>query len=145
MKPRAVEVLLVEDDDVDVEAVRRAFERERIANPIHVAHDGAEALDCLRGTNGRERIRSPFLILLDINMPRMNGLEFLGELRRDPQLASSVVFVLTTSDRDEDRLASYRKNIAGYILKSRVGEGFIRLVTMMECYWRIVELPEIAR
>ena len=55
------------------------------------------------------------------------------------------MFVLTTSDRDEDRLASYRKNIAGYILKSRVGEGFIRLVTMMECYWRIVELPEIAR
>ncbi|MEM9488664.1 MAG: response regulator, partial [Myxococcota bacterium] len=78
-----VTVLLVEDNEVDVEAVRRAFRKLRIANPIQVARDGLEALDRLRGQGEYETVPRPYLILLDLNLPRMSGIEFLRELRRD--------------------------------------------------------------
>ena len=74
-------------------------------------------------------------------MPRMNGLEFLTELRADPELRDSIVFVLTTSRSDEDRVASYNLNVAGYIVKSDVGAGFVRLLGLLDHYWRIVEFP----
>lgn len=141
MMGKTVHVLLVEDDLVDVEVVQRAFQKMKIANPLYVASDGIEALQVLRGTDGRQRLPRPYLILLDLNMPRMNGLEFLQELRRDPELRDSVVFVLTTSKNEEDRVAAYHCNVAGYIVKSDVGNGFLKLVEMLQCYWRIVELP----
>lgn len=140
-KGRTVNVLLVEDNEVDREAVRRAFARHRIANPIHDAVDGVEALDLLRGTNGKERLPRPFLILLDINMPRMSGIELLRELRADPDLHDSIVFVLTTSKSDEDKLAAYGANVAGYIIKSDVGAGFVGLINLLDHYWKIVEFP----
>jgi CheY-like chemotaxis protein len=74
----------------------RAFKKAKIANPVSLAHDGIDALEMLRGTNGRERFPRPFLILLDLNMPRMNGIEFLKELRQDDELRKSIVFVMTT-------------------------------------------------
>ena len=83
----------------------------------------------------------PDLILLDINMPRMNGLEFLAEIRADKTLKDSVVFVLTTSKADEDRIAAFNHNVAGYMVKSHLEEGFISALGLMEHYWRIVELP----
>ena len=83
----------------------------------------------------------PYLILLDLNMPRMNGVEFLQALRQDEDLKQSIVFVITTSNRDEDVVAAYNEQIAGYILKSRVGEDFVNLITMLDMYWRIVEFP----
>ena len=131
-----VNILLVEDNEVDVEAVKRAFAKQRIANPIHVASDGVQALELLRGDFLR-----PFLIILDINLPRMNGIEFLQEVRKDPELKDSVVFVLTTSKRDEDKVASYDLNVAGYMVKEAVGKDFMRLTDMLGSYWRIVELP----
>jgi len=140
MNPRSVNVLLVEDNPVDVEAVRRAFRKHRIANPITVAHDGLDALEILRGTHS-EKLERPYLILLDLNMPRMNGIEFLQAIRDDTDLKDSVVFVLTTSRAQEDKLASYSLNAAGYIVKSDVGKGFQGLVNLLDCYWRIVELP----
>ena len=85
-KTKTVHVLLVEDNDVDREAVRRAFTRHRIANPIYDARDGVEALELLRGMADKPRLPRPFLILLDINMPRMSGIELLHELRADPDL-----------------------------------------------------------
>lgn len=136
-----VNVLLVEDNDVDREAVRRAFTRHRIGNPLHDAIDGIEALDMLRGTNGKTKIPRPYLILLDINMPRMNGIELLHALRDDAELRDSIVFILTTSKSDEDKMAAYGANVAGYILKSDVGAGFIRLVNLLDHYWRIVDFP----
>ena len=136
-----VQLLLVEDDDVDVVAIQRAFRSMRILNPLAVARDGIEALELLRGENGREPLSRPYLVLLDIRMPRMNGLEFLDVVRSDPKLRDSVVFVLTTSKHDEDITAAYRNNIAGYILKETVGDDFIRLVSLLEAYWKIVELP----
>ena len=141
MHTETVTVLLVEDNEVDIEAVRRAFRLHRIANPVRVASDGVEALEILRGEGDHPRLERPYVILLDLNMPRMNGIEFLTEVRADPALQDAVVFMLTTSKRDEDRLASYQLNVAGYIIKSHVGEDFVRLVMMLDHYWRVVELP----
>lgn len=138
---QTVHVLLVEDDDVDVKAVRRAFRKVKIANPLHVARDGLEALGMLRGEEGYEHVPRPYIIILDLNMPRMDGIEFLTELRRDPVHHDAVVFVMTTSKADEDRAASYDRNVAGYIVKSAVGEGFLKVTEMLDSYWRVVLLP----
>ena len=140
MSAATVHILLVDDNDVDVEAVLRAFTRQRIANPVTVAHDGVEALQVLRG-RGQPKLPRPHLVLLDLAMPRMNGLEFLQQLRNDPELHDTVVFVLTTSSADEDKVASYGHNVAGYIVKSRVGEDFVRLISLLDHYWRVVEFP----
>lgn len=106
-----------------------------------VASDGIEALEILRGQNNAKSIKRPFMIILDLNMPRMNGFEFLEVLRDDEKLADSICFVLTTSDADRDKLSAYEKHIAGYIVKSRVGVSFTAMIEMMECYWKVVEFP----
>lgn len=137
-----VTVLLVDDDDVDVMAVKRAFRKAKIANPLLVARDGLEALAMLRGEDGHEAVPRPYIIILDLNMPRMDGFEFLGELRKDPKHHDAVVFVLTTSQADEDRAASYDMNVAGYIVKSDVGEGFLSVTELLDSYWRVVLLPQ---
>ncbi len=136
-----VNVLLVDDDDVDVMGVKRAFKKAKIANPLRVARDGLEALAILRGEDGNEPMSRPYIIILDLNMPRMDGLEFLDELRKDPNHHDAVVFVMTTSKADEDRAASYDKNVAGYIVKSEVGEGFLNVTSLLDSYWRVVLLP----
>lgn len=135
-------ILLVEDDELDVKAVKRAFRDLKIANPLFEARDGIEALDLLRGTNGQTAIPNPRIILLDLNMPRMGGLEFLDEIRKDPKLHSCVVFVMTTSAAEEDRVKAYDRNVAGYVLKHSPGRSFLDAVSMLEHYWRIVELPD---
>jgi CheY-like chemotaxis protein len=134
-------ILLVEDDDGDAKALERAFRKSKIANPILRAVDGIEALELLRGTNGRTKPAFPLLLLVDLNMPRMNGLQFIQELRRDEELQQLVVFVLTTSKREEDKMAAYDLNVAGYILKATAGQDFLNLVNLVDCYWRLVELP----
>ena len=136
-----VTILLVEDDEIDAEAIRRAFAKNKVANPLVVATDGLDALDHLRGKNGKTAIPRPYLVLLDLNMPRMNGFEFLAELRADPEIADSIVFVLTTSDLDEDKVAAYDYQVAGYVVKSHVGKSFIEFATMVDAYWRVVEFP----
>ena len=136
-----VHLLLIEDDEVDAEAVQRGFRKQRISNPFTIVGNGVEALAKLRET-GAGRLPKPYMILLDINMPKMNGLEFLKELRADPELRRSVVFVLTTSNRDEDKVAAYDAHVAGYLLKSRAGEDFVNLINMLDAYWRIVEFPQ---
>ncbi len=135
---KEVTILLVEDDDVDVMGIERALRKLKILNHIVRAKDGLEALELLRDPDA---VRRPYIILLDINMPRMNGLEMLAELRDDPRLTSAVVFVLTTSKSDEDKVAAYKQHVAGYIVKSQVGDGFLRIMEMLDHYWRVVELP----
>jgi len=141
MSMSAVSILLVEDDLVDVMAVKRALRDLKIANPLFEARDGVEALELLRGTEGRAPIPRPYLILLDLNMPRMGGIELLKELRQDPALHASVVFVMTTSDAEEDRVDAYSLNVAGYVLKHSPAHSFLDAISMLEHYWRIVELP----
>lgn len=114
---RPITLVLVDDDDVDIMSIRRALSAKRIENPLVVAHDGIEALEHLRGENGRERVEPPFIILLDLNMPRMDGIEFLGELRADPALQHSVVYVLTTSSAQKDKLEAHAHNVDGFITK----------------------------
>lgn len=137
MLGRAVTILLVEDNKVDREAVTRVFARRRLGNPIEIATDGVEALDALRGTGERAPVPRPYIVLLDLNLPRMGGLELLRAIRADESLKSSVVFVLTTSNRDEDRAEAYRLNVAGYVVKRDVA----KLVELLDLYWHVVELP----
>jgi CheY-like chemotaxis protein len=131
-------ILLVEDDEVDVMNVRRAFQRNNIANPLFVAENGIEALEQLRnGTIPRERR----IVLLDLNMPRMNGIEFLRELRADPELKSTTVVVLTTSNDERDKVDAYDLNVAGYLLKPVTFSNFCEVMTTLNRYWALVELP----
>lgn len=141
---RTVNILLAEDDRIDEKAFLRAMQKLRIVNPVTVARDGVEAWEILKGENGRERLPRPHLIVLDINMPRMNGLELLDRIRADDKLHNSVVFVLTTSNDEQDKLEAFDLNVAGYMLKSDVGNSFVRAVELMDNYWRVVELPESA-
>lgn len=137
-----VNLLLVEDDEVDVQGFRRAFAKHRIGNPITVARDGIEALQILRGENGKTKLPKPYLILLDLNMPRMNGLEFLEAIRADDELRCAIVFMVTTSKADEDKAHAYGHNVAGYIIKQDPANTFLNAVSLLEHYWRIVEFPE---
>lgn len=136
-----VTVLVVDDDDIDAMAVQRALKKEGMPKAYVRAHDGLEALDLLRGENGQEKVAKPRLVLLDINMPRMNGHQFLEEILSDPDLSDTVVFVLTTSNDQSDRHAVYGKRAAGYIVKSDLGSSYDDLAVMLRNYWRIVSLP----
>jgi CheY-like chemotaxis protein len=140
MTAEAATILLVDDDKVDIMAIKRSFRELRISNPIVTAANGIEALARLRG-DGVPRIAQPCLVVLDLNMPRMGGIEFLTELREDPELRRTIVFVMTTSNAEEDRWRAYDKNVAGYVLKHRPGRSFLDAVGMLEHYWRIVEFP----
>jgi CheY-like chemotaxis protein len=138
---KPVNILLVEDDKVDVMAFQRALHDLKVGNPLYLAGNGIDALDMLRGENGRDMLPRPCLVLLDLNMPRMGGIEFLQEIRADPALKRLVVIVMTTSSSEEDRMRAYKLNIAGYIVKNRIGQSFLESITMLTHYWRVVEFP----
>ena len=133
-----VNILLVEDDEVDIMNVQRAFKKNNISNPLHVARNGIEALEILKSS-----VHPPRVILLDINMPKMGGIEFLGELRKIPELRSSSVFVMTTSNEESDKIAAYDLNVAGYILKPLSFEGFTSAVAILNHYWHLCEMPQV--
>ena len=138
MVEKALNILLVEDDQVDVMNVKRAFDRNRIANPLYVAGDGLQALEMLKsGAVPAERR----LVLLDLNMPRMNGIEFLRALRAEPALALTPVVVLTTSDDERDKIQAYNLNVAGYLLKPVTFVNFVEVMAALNKYWTLVELP----
>lgn len=142
MNDKALNILLVEDDEVDVMNVKRAFKKGMISNPLYVAHNGLEALSMLRGKEGEKPPvpKNRRLILLDLNMPKMNGLEFLEALRSDPDLKSIPVVVLTTSDEDRDRIEAYQYNVAGYILKPVTFSNFAEVMTTLNKYWTLCEM-----
>lgn len=136
-----VTVLLVEDDEIDRKVVHRTFAKRKIANSIVDARDGVEALEIIRGKNGDGPLPRPYLVLLDLNMPRKNGMEFLQEIRKDDRLKDLVVFVLTTSCGEQDRSRAYQLNVAGYMIKTDAGAELVKTVEMLEHYWRVVEFP----
>ncbi len=135
-------ILLVEDDEVDIMTVQRAFKKGNIANPLYLAHNGIEALALLRGNPGEPSLIPPErrLILLDLNMPKMNGLEFLHELRADPTIRHIPVVVLTTSNEERDRVDAYNFNVAGYILKPVTFSVFVDLMITLDKYWTLCEM-----
>ncbi len=136
-----INFLLIEDDEVDVKNVQRAFKKNNINNPLFIAGDGEEALDRLRGNGDSPIIPAPQVVLLDLNMPKMGGLEFLQEIRRDPRFKSLSVFVLTTSDEERDKIAAYNFNIAGYILKPIEFDQFMDTIKTLDAYWTLCEFP----
>lgn len=118
--------------------VQRAFKRNNISNPLWIASNGLEALDALRSGKIPKGRR---LILLDLNMPKMNGIEFLRSLRADPELASASVVVLTTSNDDRDKVDAWNLNVAGYLLKPVTFMNFAEVMAALNKYWTLVELP----
>jgi CheY-like chemotaxis protein len=136
-------ILLVEDDDVAVEAIQRSMKKSDIHFPITVAEDGFVALDILRGMHAQRKVSEPLVVLLDLNMPRMNGFEFLQALRADEILKPTVVFVLTTSGSEVDRAKAYHENVAGYMIKDKVGPQFSKLFKLLNEYAAAVSLPNL--
>jgi len=137
-----INILLVEDDEVDVMNVQRAFKKNNINNPLYVANNGLEALVMLRGDgNSPSILPEQRLILLDLNMPKMNGIEFLRELRADPELKPIPVIVLTTSNEDRDKVEAFNFNVAGYIVKPVTFPNFVEAVATLNKYWALSELP----
>jgi len=141
VKTAQVKFLIVDDDQVSVMSIKRALKKLKILNPVVVAKDGQYALDILRTEAKREQGLPPFLVTLDLNMPRMDGFEFLEEIRKDPTLHRAVIFVLSTSDTPTDIAAAYDKNIAGYIVKDDLGDSFETALNMIDSFTRVVELP----
>ena len=137
-----VHLVVIDDDDVDVESVVRSLNRNGIFGEITVFRDGLEALRALQQEPATLPSR-PLLILLDLDLPRLNGLEFLDALRSDPRLCGTVVFVFTLSDRLEDKMAAYDRQVAGYLLKSKLGEDFALLPKLLRSYCRLVA-PQMA-
>lgn len=113
-------ILLVEDDDADSEIVEILLKRNNISNPLYRARDGVEALEILRKMAADEKLGRPFLLLVDIYMPRMSGLKFLENVRLDEALKENVSVILTTSSYMDDRARAYSLNVAGYVLKDQM-------------------------
>lgn len=134
------EVLLVEDNPDDVKLTLRALEKNRIGNRVIVASDGIEALDYLFGTGkfaGRDTSQSPVVILLDLKMPKMDGLEVLQRIRSDERTKLLPVVVLTTSNEDKDRVESYKLGANSYVRKPVDFSQFIQAVQNLGLYWLV--------
>ncbi|AMJ66769.1 response regulator [Hymenobacter sp. PAMC 26628] len=138
-------ILLVEDDQMDVMNVQRELRRQHIEVPLTHARNGREALDLLRGENGQEKIAKPSLVMLDINMPRMNGLELLAALRADPEFAGLNVFIMTTSDLDADRFKAQQLAVSGYIIKPLSFETFGEGGTSVDGFSLFLDLIQLKR
>lgn len=132
-----VPIVLAEDDPEDQAFAIEALEASRLANPMHVVNDGVELLDYLRTTE-----RRPGLVLLDIKMPRLDGLEALAAIREDPELRTLPVVMLTTSNADMDIARSYDLGVNSYIRKPVTFEGLVAAIRDLGRYWfELVELP----
>ena len=131
-------VLLVEDDAIDAMTVRRAFRDLKLGNPLAHVTNGEEALQYL----GKEENPKPCVILLDLNMPRMNGVEFMKVAKADPVLRRIPIVVLTTSTDDRDIVESYKLSVAGYIVKPVDYKKFVEAIKMIDVYWTLNELPQ---
>ncbi|WP_217907341.1 response regulator [Janthinobacterium sp. PC23-8] len=136
----AFSILLIEDDDVAVEAATRSLRKCGLDQPIYTAANGAEGLAALRGNGPHGVLPKATIVLLDLNMPVMNGFEFLDALRADTALRSRVVFVLTTSDADDDLTRAYHHCIAGYMVKSAVGNQLANLANLLKSYVAAITL-----
>jgi len=140
--PAPIDILLVEDDPGDVLMTREAFAHHKIRNPLHVAEDGVEALRFLKREGPFGEAPRPGLILLDLNLPRKDGRELLGEIKQDPVLRTIPVVVLTTSEAEEDILRSYELHANAYVTKPVDFEKFVEVVRKIDDFWvTVVKLP----
>jgi CheY-like chemotaxis protein len=130
-------ILLVEDDTIDAMTVKRAFKELKVNNPLAHALNGEEALAQLQ----HEESEAPCVILLDLNMPKMNGVEFLKIAKDDPSLKMIPVVVLTTSNEERDIVESFKLGVAGYIVKPVDYRKFVEAIRTIDLYWTLSELP----
>ena len=140
-KPKQVTILAVDDDEVDIRCLKRGFHALEVTYPIVTARDGQAALECLRGGESCPPLIPPYLILLDLRMPGMNGPDFLKALRRDTALRQTPVFVLSSSDSETDRTDSYFYNVAGYLVKTNSEGPIDRNIRLIHHYIETVEFP----
>jgi CheY-like chemotaxis protein len=142
MTAKKLNVLLVDDDEVDVMTVKRAFKKNKLSHQLWVAENGLEALAVLQKVKQNET-KFPScnrIILLDLNMPKMSGIEFLQVVRADPNLKSIPVIVLTTSNEECDKISAYNFNVAGYIIKPVTFEKFVETIATLSNYWLTNEI-----
>ncbi len=138
-----VPILVVEDDDIDVENIVRSFKKNKMDNPLYIMGNGEDALKFLRREGAYAepgKAARPGIILLDINMPIMNGIEFLRIIKADDDLKRIPVIVLTTSSEENDRIESYKLSVAGYIIKPVEFEKFVAVVKTIKLYWSLCEI-----
>lgn len=133
--------MIVDDDDVSVMAIQRSMKQLNVTNHTHIAKNGVEALEILNESIGSDNMLPPIITTLDLNMPKMGGLEFLKKVRDDPILSKLVVFVVTTSDAATDIASAYEKNVAGYIIKGNSKENSLKAVELIRDYAQISVLP----
>ncbi|MCP4639192.1 MAG: response regulator [bacterium] len=145
---RKLVVLMAEDNKHDILATKRAWKTHNIANPLHIVRDGEECLDYLygRGTYSEPgSAPTPNLLLLDLKMPKLDGLGVLKAIRADEQLSHLPVVVLTTSDDDEDKAQSYNMGVNAYIRKPVGFDNFADAIKMINLFWELVDVPEEGR
>ncbi|HEY5526615.1 MAG TPA: response regulator [Candidatus Anoxymicrobiaceae bacterium] len=131
-------ILLIEDDLIDKMTVERALKEIRVTNRLDFVGNGEEALDFLRDPTNEK----PGIILLDLNMPKMNGIDFLKIAKQDPALKRIPVIVLTTSKDERDRVDSFNLGVAGYMIKPVDYMQFVEVVKAIDLYWTLSELPD---
>ena len=140
MENKQLGILHVEDDAVDAMVMERALKKCDLNYVLYQARNGLDALDLLRGTNEKEKIQPlPKIILLDLNMPKMNGIEFLRELRADKNIRSISVFIMTTSNDERDRSEAFNLNVAGYMIKPISLENYTSIVSTLNDFWKLIE------
>ena len=132
-------ILLVEDDNIDAMAVKRAIEDLKVANQLVHTVNGEEALEYLRD-KGNQKV---CIIILDLNMPKMNGIEFLKIVKADEELKKIPVIVLTSSKEEQDKIESFKLGVAGYIVKSVDNKKFVEAIKVTNLYWVLSELPNL--
>lgn len=142
MKHAPVSFLIVDDDIVSVMSMKRMIKKLRLLNPVVEAGDGIEALEILRATGDDAPLKFPYIVILDLNMPRMSGHDFMKELRNDPALSDTIVFMMSTSNAPADIDEAYRANVAGYILKDGKPDLFREALELLGTYSEIVLLPK---
>lgn len=144
MSPDAIEILFVEDNPSDVELTLRALRQDHIANRIHVAHDGEEALDflfCRAAYSDRRGLPLPRLVLLDLKLPKVEGLEVLRQIREDPRTHALPVVILTSSKEERDLVVGYRLGVNSYIQKPVDFTQFQETVKQLGLYWLVINEP----
>lgn len=145
MSEQAVNILLVEDDYLDIMNVERELKKINISHDVLVARNGKEALNMLRGAGIPKITPAPSVILLDINMPKMNGLEFLAELRHEPEFSHIPVFIMTTSNEETDRISAQKLNVAGYIVKPLTFDSFENSHSSLDSFSLFLDLIKLKK
>ncbi len=139
----AIPILIIEDDDIDVMAIKRAMKKAGLKNPTIRATDGQAALDILQSGDPELSIDKPFVITLDLNMPRMDGLTFLKTIRQDEKLKRAIVFILTTSTALDDINNAYSHHVAGYLVKHDARSSYKNLAELIKIYCQSITFPII--